>query len=58
MLHLPRAALRALLCALFPIGLLWIAFSTRSLSVQDIVVQTCVRYDWHIEPPRKVRTEP
>ena len=36
-LHLPRALLRALLCAVFPIGLIWTAFSTRSLSVQDLL---------------------
>ena len=51
-LHLPRALLRALLCALFPIGLIWTAFSTRSLSVQDLLLRTCVTYDWHIDPTR------
>jgi uncharacterized RDD family membrane protein YckC len=51
-LHLPRALLRALLCALFPIGLVWTAFSTRSLSVQDILVGSSVTYDWHIDPTR------
>ena len=51
-LHLPRALLRALLCAVFPIGLLWTAFSTRSLSVQDLLLRTCVTYDWHIDPTR------
>jgi uncharacterized RDD family membrane protein YckC len=51
-LHLPRALLRALLCAVFPIGLIWTAFSTRSLSVQDLLVRTSVTYDWHIDPTR------
>jgi len=51
-LHLPRALLRALLCALFPIGLLWTAISTRNLSVQDMLVRTTVTYDWHIDPTR------
>ena len=51
-LHLLRALLRALLCALFPIGLLWTAFSTRNFSVQDILLRTSVTYDWHIDPTR------
>ena len=51
-LHLPRALLRALLCAVFPIGLIWTAISARNLSVQDILVRTSVTYDWHIDPTR------
>ena len=51
-LHLPRALLRALLCAFFPIGLIWTAVSTRNLSVQDILARTSVTYDWHIDPTR------
>jgi len=51
-LHVPRALLRALLCAFFPIGLLWTAFNTRNLSVQDILVRSSVTYDWHIDPTR------
>jgi uncharacterized RDD family membrane protein YckC len=52
MLHLPRALLRAVLCAVFPIGLVWTAVSTRSHSVQDILARTSVTYDWHIDPTR------
>lgn len=51
-LHLPRASLRALLCAVFPIGLVWTAFSARNLSVQDMLVRTSVTYDWHTDPTR------
>jgi len=51
-LHLPRASLRALLCAVFPIGLAWSAFSARSLSLQDILLHTSVTYDWHTDPTR------
>lgn len=46
-MHLPVAVFRAILCALFPIGLIWAAFSTDNRSVQDILVRTSVRYDWH-----------
>ncbi|HLB39197.1 MAG TPA: RDD family protein [Actinomycetota bacterium] len=42
----PRAAVRALLCALFPLLLVWVAFSRRQRSVQDLVVGTSVIYDW------------
>jgi RDD family len=40
-----RAALRAVLCVVFPIGLLWSAFSSQRHSLQDIVVRTVVVYD-------------
>ncbi|HEY7594194.1 MAG TPA: RDD family protein [Actinophytocola sp.] len=41
-----RAALRALFCAVFPIGLLWTACSADRRSVQDLVMRTAVIYDW------------
>ena len=41
-----RATIRALLCALFPLLLVWVAFSRAQRSVQDLVVGTHVVYDW------------
>jgi uncharacterized RDD family membrane protein YckC len=40
------AFLRALLCTVFPVGLLWCAVSASRRSVQDLVVRTTVVYDW------------
>ena len=55
-MRLPRALMRALLCALFPVGLLWVAVSARNKSLQDIVSGTSVMYDWHsADPPRRTR---
>jgi uncharacterized RDD family membrane protein YckC len=45
-LPLWRAFVRAVLCALFPIGLFWSAISSRNESVQDLLVRTTVVYDW------------
>jgi uncharacterized RDD family membrane protein YckC len=41
-----RAVLRAFVCLLFPLGLLWIPFSRKRYSLQDIVLRTAVVYDW------------
>ena len=41
-----RAFVRAALCIVFPVGLLWSAASRRSASVQDLVVRTVVIHDW------------
>jgi uncharacterized RDD family membrane protein YckC len=41
-----RAFSRAVLCAVFPVGLLWCAVNERRRSVQDLVVRTSVIYDW------------
>lgn len=41
-----RALARALLCVLFPVGLLWCAMSTRNRSLQDLLLRTQVVYDW------------
>jgi uncharacterized RDD family membrane protein YckC len=51
-LGLGRAFLRAVLCALVPIGLFWSAVSGRSASVQDLLVGTSVVYDWEPRLPR------
>jgi uncharacterized RDD family membrane protein YckC len=45
-MRLPAAFLRALLCAVFPIGLLWCAGSREHRSIQDVVFRTSVIYDW------------
>lgn len=42
-----RAALRAVLCVVFPVGLLWSAVSRTRRSVQDILVRSVVVYDWN-----------
>lgn len=44
------ALLRAAFCVLFPIGLLWVAFSRANRSVQDVVLRTSVVYDWDVRP--------
>lgn len=41
-----RAFPRAVLCAVFPLGLLWAAVSRRRCSVQDLLARTAVIYDW------------
>lgn len=41
-----RALVRALACALFPIGLLWCAVNPSNRSLQDVVLRTSVVYDW------------
>lgn len=45
-LHWAGSLLRALLCVVFPIGLLWVLLSPRNRSVQDVVLQSSVIYDW------------
>jgi hypothetical protein len=40
-----RSFLRAVLCVVFPIGLLWSAVSAQRHSLQDIVLRTVVVYD-------------
>jgi uncharacterized RDD family membrane protein YckC len=46
----PAALVRALLCALVPIGLLWCAVSRTSASLQDLALRTRVVYDWAERP--------
>jgi uncharacterized RDD family membrane protein YckC len=41
-----RAVLRAVLCAIAPLLLIWVAFSRQQRSVQDLIVGTHVVYDW------------
>jgi uncharacterized RDD family membrane protein YckC len=44
------AFVRAVLCAIFPLGLLWVAISRENRSIQDLIVHTSVIYDWDIRP--------
>ena len=46
-LHLLVALARAVLCVVFPIGLLWCAVSRTQRSVQDLPLRTTVIYDWN-----------
>jgi uncharacterized RDD family membrane protein YckC len=52
-LRFSHAFLRACLCAVFPIGLIWLAFSRRSASLQDLLVRTKVVYDWLPRTPTR-----
>ncbi|QWZ09660.1 RDD family protein [Nocardioides panacis] len=45
-LHFLTAFVRAVFCAVLPIGLLWCAVSRTQRSVQDLVLRTAVIYDW------------
>ena len=40
-----RCAARAVLCTIFPIGLVWVLVSRENRSVQDLLLRTSVRYD-------------
>jgi uncharacterized RDD family membrane protein YckC len=50
-MHFLRALLRALICTLFPAGLLWAAISPARRSVADVVLRTSVVYDWVAQVP-------
>lgn len=41
-----RALVRALICATFPIGLLWCAIDRRNRALHDLLVRSKVAYDW------------
>ena len=45
-LRLAGALARALLCMVFPVGLLWCAVSPRNRSLQDVLLRTSVIYEW------------
>ena len=45
-LHVYGAVLRAALCVVFPIGILWVAVSRANRSVADVVLRTSVVYAW------------
>jgi uncharacterized RDD family membrane protein YckC len=48
-----RAVIRAVLCGMAPLLLIWVALSTQQRSVQDLIVGTHVVYDWGGSPPRR-----
>jgi uncharacterized RDD family membrane protein YckC len=50
--RLLRALARAILCVVFPIGLLWCAVSPTRRSIPDLVLRTSMVYDWLPRPPR------
>ncbi len=45
-LRVAGALVRAVLCAVFPVGLFWCAASRGHRSLQDILLRTSVVYDW------------
>jgi uncharacterized RDD family membrane protein YckC len=45
------AVMRATLCVVFPIGLVWCALSRTNRSAQDVVLRTSVVYDWAPRTP-------
>jgi uncharacterized RDD family membrane protein YckC len=49
-LHPFGAFVRAALCTIFPIGLLWVLVSGQNRSLQDLVLRTSVIYDWDVRP--------
>jgi uncharacterized RDD family membrane protein YckC len=58
-----RAAIRAVLYLVVPLGLLWVAIDRRGRSLQDIVLRTAVVYDWQphdrrVGPPPPIRPPP
>ena len=40
------AVLRAAICVIFPIGILWVAISAQNRSVADVILRSSVIYDW------------
>jgi uncharacterized RDD family membrane protein YckC len=45
-MRLAGAVVRAFGCLVFPLGLLWIPFSPKRRSLQDVILRTSVIYDW------------
>jgi uncharacterized RDD family membrane protein YckC len=53
----PRTALlRAIACAIFPLGLFWAAVDRENRSAQDLLFRTSVIYDWEVRG--RPNTEP
>jgi uncharacterized RDD family membrane protein YckC len=44
------ALVRAVFCALVPLGLFWTAVSRQNRSLADLLLRTSVVYDWRTEP--------
>jgi uncharacterized RDD family membrane protein YckC len=55
------ALLRAIMCVVFPFGLLWCVVSHENRSAQDVLLRTSVIYDWNVRVPlratRRSRSE-
>jgi len=49
-LRFGRALARAVLCACFPVGLVWCAVHRERRAVHDLVLRTSVVYDWLPRP--------
>jgi hypothetical protein len=49
-LRVAGAFVRALVCVVFPVGLVWVLVSRHNRSLQDAVLRTSVVYDWLGEP--------
>jgi len=45
------AFVRALVCVVLPIGLAWVAVSSKNRSLGDILLRTSVVYDWRARIP-------
>jgi len=41
-----RAFFRAVVCAVFPLGLLWCAVDRKRRAIHDLLLRTRVVYDW------------
>ena len=53
-----RALIRAVLCAVFPVGLFWCAVRGDSRSFQDIVLHTSVIHEWPAARPAPKLLDP
>jgi uncharacterized RDD family membrane protein YckC len=42
----PRAFLRAVVCAAFPVGLVWCGIDRRGRALHDLLLGSRVTYDW------------
>ncbi|MGF9754249.1 RDD family protein [Microvirga sp. 0TCS3.31] len=57
-LGLVRAFARAVMCAAFPVGLLWCAIDRDRRALHDLVLRTSVIYDWLAHPSARWGTRP
>ena len=53
-----RAFVRAVTCAIFPVGLLWCAVDRDRRSLHDLVLRTSVVYDWMSHPSGRWAASP
>jgi uncharacterized RDD family membrane protein YckC len=53
-----RSFARAVLCTIFPVGLLWVLVSGTDRAVHDLLVGTAVVYDWRPRRRSRRATEP